>query len=69
MNEIAIRNVCTLQHDIAGKYNKADVCWLYVFDKELVKTAMVCIDYKRHNCTNACTLQEAATCLIAVVSI
>jgi len=46
MNEIAIRNVCTLQHHIAGKYNKADVCWLYVFDKELVKTAMVCIDYK-----------------------
>lgn len=41
---------------------------LHAFNKELVRTAMALIDYHRHNHTNACTLQEVATCLIAVAS-
>lgn len=65
LNEIAVRIACTLKHDkIRLMYVR-----LYVFNKELVRTAMVYIDYNRLNRNNACTLQEVATCLIAVVSI
>lgn len=44
--------------------------FMYLIDKELLKTAMAYIDHNRHDhIHNACTSQEAATCLIAVMDL